>query len=84
MSSITDQIVLESEYRLEDRSIPVENGEISVRCLFPTPSGNSSKGPYPLLVWYHGGGTIISIGPLQSTPNAVHNDRVLPWFSQPR
>ncbi|KAK7682277.1 hypothetical protein QCA50_014480 [Cerrena zonata] len=50
------QLPLESEYRLEDRSIPVENGEISVRCLFPTPSGNSSKGPYPLLVWYHGGG----------------------------
>ena len=47
-----------SEYKIEDRTIPVDNGEILVRCVLPTPSGEGGIGPYPLFVWYHGGGNI--------------------------
>ena len=41
---------------IEGRHIAVDGGEIMVRCLIPTPSGEGSHDPYPLLVWYHGGG----------------------------
>mgnify|MGYP001179512706 CR=1 FL=1 len=39
---------------IEDKMIPVEDGEIAVRIY--TPNGN---GPFPLFVYYHGGGWVI-------------------------
>ena len=39
---------------IEDKLIPVEDGEINVRIY--TPHGN---GPFPLFVYYHGGGWVI-------------------------
>ena len=39
---------------VENRTIPVENGEIPIRIY--TPSG---EGPFPLFVYYHGGGWVI-------------------------
>ncbi|KAK7690573.1 hypothetical protein QCA50_005671 [Cerrena zonata] len=47
----------EDEYRIQDYQVPVENGEILVRCIIPTPAGNADK-TFPLYVWYHGGGWI--------------------------
>lgn len=44
---------LESEYRLQDFQVPVDGGEILVRCLTPTPGGKTGTETYPLLVWYH-------------------------------
>ncbi|ETW79838.1 Esterase/lipase/thioesterase [Heterobasidion irregulare TC 32-1] len=43
------------DYRVEDRQISVEGGEITVRCYMPTPVAG---GIFPLLVWYHGGGWV--------------------------
>ncbi|KAA1468763.1 alpha/beta-hydrolase [Dentipellis sp. KUC8613] len=46
----------DSEYREEEHQIPVDGGEITVRCFTPTPGGEDGGGPYPLLVNFHGGG----------------------------
>ncbi|OCH92006.1 hypothetical protein OBBRIDRAFT_791755 [Obba rivulosa] len=45
----------ESEYRVQDYQIPVEDGEVTVRCLAPTPAGQENE-TFPLLFWTHGGG----------------------------
>ena len=50
------RVPADSEYRVEDRKVPVEGGEITVRTVVPTPAGAKDK-KFPLLVWYHGGGT---------------------------
>ncbi|KAA1470631.1 alpha/beta-hydrolase [Dentipellis sp. KUC8613] len=44
-----------STYRVNDYSVPVEDGEITVRCLTPTPCGSTGRKTFPLLVWIHGG-----------------------------
>ncbi|OCH91998.1 hypothetical protein OBBRIDRAFT_727792 [Obba rivulosa] len=44
----------ESEYRIQDYQIPVEGGEVTVRCVIPTPAGQENK-TFPLLFWTHGG-----------------------------
>ncbi|KAF7301082.1 Abhydrolase-3 domain-containing protein [Mycena indigotica] len=46
----------ESEYTVKDYRIPVENGEISVRSVVPTPTDNDEL--FPLLFWAHGGGWV--------------------------
>ena len=40
--------------RVEDRSIPGPDGDVPVRIY--TPEG---AGPFPILVWYHGGGWVV-------------------------
>ncbi|OCH92009.1 hypothetical protein OBBRIDRAFT_486132 [Obba rivulosa] len=47
----------ESEYRVQDHSVLVDGGSITVRCLTPTPSGAQDK-EFPLLYWTHGGGWV--------------------------
>ena len=42
----------ESEYRIEDHTIPVEGGEFKARVIVP-----KADEELPILVWYHGGGT---------------------------
>lgn len=51
----------DADYRVEDRKIPVEGGEITIRCLVPT---SESGKTFPVLVWFHGGGTKHSSGHL--------------------
>ncbi|OCH90751.1 hypothetical protein OBBRIDRAFT_792947 [Obba rivulosa] len=46
----------DSDYKVEDRTIPVDGGEITLRCLTPTPANADSVSTYPLLYWMHGGG----------------------------
>lgn len=46
----------DSEYQVQDHLVPVDSGEIKVRCVMPISSGPQETGPFPLLVWYHGGG----------------------------
>ncbi|KAL4242701.1 AB hydrolase superfamily protein, partial [Abortiporus biennis] len=48
----------ENEYELRDRNIPVQGGEIRVRTVVPTARHQSSE-PFPLFVWFHGGGFIL-------------------------
>ena len=55
-------VIPESEYKVEDHTIPVESVDILVRCVTPNPSEEGNQGPYPLLIWYHGGGNILSRG----------------------
>ena len=51
---------------VEDRSIPAPDGDVPVRIY--TPEGS---GPFPILVWYHGGGWVV--GDLESAdPTARH------------
>ena len=51
---------------VENRSIPGPDGDVPVRIY--TPEGS---GPFPILVWYHGGGWVI--GDLESAdPTARH------------
>ncbi|EMD36107.1 hypothetical protein CERSUDRAFT_116010 [Gelatoporia subvermispora B] len=45
----------DSEYRVDDHQICVNDGKITLRCLVPTPQGTESQ-EYPLLYWMHGGG----------------------------
>ncbi|EMD36026.1 hypothetical protein CERSUDRAFT_96250 [Gelatoporia subvermispora B] len=47
----------ESEYRVEECKIPVEGGEITLRCVIPTPFGVKDK-LYPLLYHMFGGGWV--------------------------
>ncbi|CCM02387.1 uncharacterized protein FIBRA_04483 [Fibroporia radiculosa] len=47
----------ESKYRVRDHQIPVDGGEIAIRCVIPTPSGNEDE-VFPLMLWIHGGGSI--------------------------
>ncbi|OBZ67627.1 AB hydrolase superfamily protein B1A11.02 [Grifola frondosa] len=44
-----------SAYRVTECKVPVDGGEIAVRCLTPTPSRFPPQA-FPLLVWYHSGG----------------------------
>ncbi|KAJ6537143.1 Alpha/Beta hydrolase protein [Mycena capillaripes] len=44
----------ESSYRLEDRKVIVDGGEITVRCIQPIPKAGETGG-FPVLVYIHGG-----------------------------
>ncbi|TFY78746.1 hypothetical protein EWM64_g5266 [Hericium alpestre] len=48
----------ESTYRVEDHQIPVEGGEVTIRCLTPTPAGAPKDQTFPLFFWAHGGGWV--------------------------
>lgn len=45
--------MLASAYIVEDKHIPVDGVEITVRIVRPTSATNAT---FPALVWYHGGG----------------------------
>jgi acetyl esterase/lipase len=45
----------ESTYKLEDHIVPVEDGEIRVRTISPTPTPNEDS-EFPVLVYLYGGG----------------------------
>ncbi|KAJ7110518.1 Alpha/Beta hydrolase protein [Mycena epipterygia] len=45
----------DSSYSVENRIIPVDGGEISIRCIQPVPRADETGG-FPILVWLHGGG----------------------------
>jgi len=45
-----------SELRVEDFRIPVDGGEITIRCTVPTSGGANAT--FPVLVWYHSGGFV--------------------------
>ncbi|KAI0770540.1 Alpha/Beta hydrolase protein [Fomes fomentarius] len=47
-----ERLPSETEYSVEDRLIPVENGEINLRIVRPTASASNST--YPVMVWFHG------------------------------
>lgn len=43
-----------NQYTVTEKQVPVDGGEIVVRCYAPT--GDDT---YPILVWYHGGGLLL-------------------------
>ncbi|TFY77972.1 hypothetical protein EWM64_g6041 [Hericium alpestre] len=45
----------DSDHRVEEHEVSVNGGEITVRCMIPTP-GRGRSNSLPLLVHYHGGG----------------------------
>ena len=56
--------------QVEDRTIPGPDGEIPVRIYTPPGSGNDS-GPFPGLVWFHGGGWVV--GDLDSADSTARH-----------
>ena len=52
--------------KVEDRAIPGPDGDVPVRIY--TPEGD---GPFPILVWYHGGGWVV--GDLESADCSARN-----------
>ncbi|KAJ7290522.1 Alpha/Beta hydrolase protein [Mycena rebaudengoi] len=47
----------DTAYTVKDHTVPVEGGEILVRCIHPTPvEGESAAKGFPLFFWAHGGG----------------------------
>ncbi|KAJ6563678.1 Alpha/Beta hydrolase protein [Mycena vulgaris] len=57
MDSRRPHLPAESAYRVSDRTIPVDEGEITIRCIQPVPRGDETAG-FPVLVWLHGGGWV--------------------------
>ncbi|KAJ7254394.1 Alpha/Beta hydrolase protein [Mycena haematopus] len=55
--SYTPGLPKDTEYRLKDHHIDVENGRILIRSLVPI-SKEGSENMYPLMIWLHGGGWI--------------------------
>ena len=52
--------------KVEDRNIPGPDGDVPIRIY--TPEGN---GPFPILVWYHGGGWVV--GDLEQADGSCRN-----------
>ena len=52
------RFLAENELQVKDRMIPVKGGQIRVRTYVPTPR-NTTAEPFPLFVWFHGGGMFI-------------------------
>jgi acetyl esterase/lipase len=47
----------DSTYTVQNRTIAVEDGEIAIRTITPTPLAGEDP-EYPVLVFFHGGGPI--------------------------
>ncbi len=52
--------------KVEDRKIPGPHGEIPIRITWP-----AGKGPFPVFVWFHGGGWVI--GSIELTDHLVRH-----------
>ena len=77
-SSLDEHAYVESAYTVEDKLVPVEGGEIRVRCIVPTRGDQSQT--FPVLVWYHSGG---ACGYVYSIPHEYSAAFTLtPYISQ--
>ncbi|KAJ7915034.1 Alpha/Beta hydrolase protein [Mycena leptocephala] len=47
-----------SQYAMENHTIAVVGGEICVRVIMPTPTGDENP-EFPVMVWFHGGGWVL-------------------------
>ncbi|THH13372.1 hypothetical protein EW146_g6826 [Bondarzewia mesenterica] len=62
-SASVDQCSIEYEYLVKQYEVPVDGGDIAVRCFVPTSKDVADDGKrYPLLVWYHGGALAFIVG----------------------
>ncbi|KAJ7134552.1 Alpha/Beta hydrolase protein [Mycena epipterygia] len=55
-TAYTPGLPKDTEYRLSDHQVDVENGKILVRSLIPVSQAEEPDKTYPLLLWIHGGG----------------------------
>ncbi|KAJ6526469.1 Alpha/Beta hydrolase protein, partial [Mycena vulgaris] len=55
MEGFRPQLPADTAYRVVNRTIPVDGGEIAIRCIQPTPQ-EGEDAEFPVLVWIHGGG----------------------------
>ncbi|KAI0738664.1 alpha/beta-hydrolase [Daedaleopsis nitida] len=55
--SFADRLPPDSKYTVKDYTVPVKDGEITVRAM--TPTSSDERATYPVLVWYHGGGWVV-------------------------
>ncbi|KAJ7686606.1 Alpha/Beta hydrolase protein [Mycena olivaceomarginata] len=60
----------ESSYSVEDCKIAVEGGEITIRCIKPTPTGGEVP-EFPVLFWAHGGGCVSGDLELDDFPHRI-------------
>jgi acetyl esterase/lipase len=51
---------LDSMYKLENHTVAVEDGDICIRTVSPTPREDESP-EFPVLVYFHGGGAVCFI-----------------------
>ena len=64
-----DKVAPESVAKVENKSIPVSGGEIPIRIYSP-----EGKGPFPVIVYIHGGGWVIAdLDTYDSSPRALAN-----------
>ena len=56
----------EDTYTVNDYAVPVEGGEILVRCLVPVVQGKQER--FPVLVYLHGGGMCVGDVELDDYP----------------
>jgi acetyl esterase/lipase len=52
--------ILDSKYIVENHTIAVEDGEICIRTISPTPTTDESP-TFPVLIYFHGGGSFLTI-----------------------
>ncbi|KAJ6522228.1 Alpha/Beta hydrolase protein [Mycena vulgaris] len=58
MEGFRPQLPADTAYRVVNRTIPVDGGEIAIRCIQPTPQ-EGEDAEFPVLVWIHGGGWVL-------------------------
>lgn len=51
----------DSEYAIQNHTTAVQDGEICIRTISPTPTQDEDKG-FPVLVYFHGGGQSLATG----------------------
>ncbi len=56
---VANMNTVDSSYTVKNYQVPVDDGEILVRSVVPTPL-EGEQGAYPLFVWYHAGGMCVS------------------------
>ncbi|KAJ6564727.1 Alpha/Beta hydrolase protein [Mycena capillaripes] len=58
MDRLRPHLPADSDYTVEDHTIAVQDGEICVRTISPTPTKDEHPG-FPVLVFFHGGGWVV-------------------------
>ncbi|KAH9934605.1 Alpha/Beta hydrolase protein [Amylocystis lapponica] len=69
-----------TQYDVQEHQVPVDGGEITVRCVVPTPTGDEGKS-FPVLVWFHGGGSPLRYNYVRLNVRLEMDDSILKIIS---